>query len=522
MRPSPIEQRVIAEAGLRSVWPAKLRARAQALAADPPRVGRREDLRALPLVTIDGANAKDFDDAVFAEPQGAGWRVIVAIADVSHYVQPGDPLDVEARLRGVSAYFPGFVLPMLPEILSNDLCSLKPAVDRLCLACELRLDAVGNLKSWRFFRGVMRSAARLTYAGVHSAIEAGNAKARRSLDGLLEPVENLYGAWRALAAARRRRQALDLELAETRVRLGPGGEVAGLVRGERHNAHRVIEELMIVANVAAARFLGRARMPALHRVHPPPDADGLEEMRQLFAASGHALSDAASRRPGEINSALRQLEGTPAYEMTALAMLRCLQQARYQPANAGHYGLALKAYTHFTSPIRRYPDLLTHRAIKHLLDGGRGESAPLRGAQLADLGVSCSELERQAEAAMRAAVQAYKLQFLSGCLGDQFEGVVSHGIGKGLFVQLPELGVSGMIPRWRLPARRSRSARRSPARASAGRAGARRSVARRSGVRPAADGGSGMQLYGFTLGQPVSVRIARVDKERGHLDLDLL
>lgn len=494
--PTAIEQRIIAETGLRASWPGKALTHARGIAASPAPSGEREDLRSLPLVTIDGANARDFDDAVFAEPQNGGWRVVVAIADVSHYVRPGDPLDGEARLRGVSVYFPGSVLPMLPEVLSNGLCSLKSGAERLCLACELRLDSGGNLESWRFFRGLMRSAARLTYSGVHSAVEAGNKRARRELGGLLEPVRNLYGAWRSLTAARRRRGALDLELPETVVRVGANGQVLGLERSERHNAHRVIEELMIAANVAAAHYLGRARMPALHRVHSPPDPDGLEELRKLFAGVGGSLSDAVSRSPGEINAALRRLQDNPAYGMVALGMLRCMQQARYQPANIGHYGLALKAYTHFTSPIRRYPDLLAHRAIKHLLDGGRGEAAELRGAQLAGLGVSCSELERRAEAAMRGAVKAYKLRYLSACLGDVFQGVVSNGIGKGLFVELPEVGLSGMIPRWRLPAPRRRGQARG--------------------------GRSGMRLHGFALGQAVSVRVARVDEERGHLDLDLL
>ena len=494
--PSSIEQRIIAESGLRAVWPDKVRKSANRIAAQPQPAGERKDLRDLPLVTIDGVNAKDFDDAVFAEPQGEGWRVIVAIADVSHYVRPGDSLDREAAQRGVSAYFPSCVLPMLPEVLSNDLCSLKPRVDRLCLACEMRLDAGGNLKSWKFSRAVMRSASRLTYSRVHAAIEAGDAKARRELGELLQPVENLYGAWRSLASARGRRGALDVDLAETIVRLGPNGEVKALEQPRRHNAHRVIEELMIAANVATARFLGRARMPALYRVHPRPDAEGLEELRNLFAGVGGSLSDAVSRRPGEINAALRLLQGHPSYEMVAIGMLRCMQQAVYQPANIGHYGLALTSYSHFTSPIRRYPDLLAHRAIKHLLDGGRGEAAPLRGSELARTGQSCSELERQAEAAMRGAVKAYKLRYLSGCLGDTLDAVVSHGTGKGLFVQVPEAGMKGMIPRWRLPPRRGRRRAR----------GERR----------------GQGLHGFTLGQPVKVRIARVDPDRGHLDLDLL
>ena len=494
--PTVIEQRIIAEAGLRARWPGRVRAHAERIAANPAAPGKREDLRALPLVTIDGANARDFDDAVFAEPLGDGWRVLVAIADVSHYVRPGDPLDTEAQLRGVSVYFPGSVLPMLPEALSNDLCSLKSGVERLCLACELRLDSGGNLKSWRFFRALMRSAARLTYSGVHSAIEAGNKKARRKLGELLEPVQNLYGAWRSLAAARRRRGALELELPETVVRLDGKGQVLSLDQSVRHNAHRVVEELMIAANVAAARFLGRARMPSLYRVHSPPDADGLEELRNLFAGVGSSLSDAVGRTPGEINAALQRLQDQPSYGMVALGMLRCMQQARYQPANIGHYGLALKAYTHFTSPIRRYPDLLVHRAIGHLLDGGRGEAAELRGGQLAGLGVSCSELERHAEVAMRGAVKAYKLRYMTARLGDTFEGVVSNGIGKGLFVELPEVGVSGLIPRRRLPASRGR-----------GRGGRDR---------------SGVTLHGFSLGQRVSVRVARVDEERGYLDLDLL
>ena len=494
--PSLIEQRVISEAGLRATWPGRVRKRASGITSRPPSAGKREDLRPVPLVTIDGATARDFDDAVFAEPRGDGWRVIVAIADVSHYVRPGDPIDREAEQRAVSVYFPGSVLPMLPEVLSNDLCSLKPGVDRLCLACEMRLDSRGNLKKWKFFRAIMRSAARLTYSGVHAAIEAGNANARRKLGALLEPVERLYAVWRLLATTRGRRGALEVDLPETRVRLGPDGEAQSMERSERYNAHRVIEELMITANVATARFLGRARMPALYRVHSPPDADGFEELRFLFAGVGHSLSEAAGRNPDEINQALRALRGQPSYETIAVATLRCMQQACYQPANVGHYGLALKSYTHFTSPIRRYPDLLAHRAIKHLIDGGRGEAAPLRGNELARMGLACSERERLAEKAMRAAVKTYKIRYLSRCLGDTLDAVVSHATGKGLFVQVTEVGLNGMIPRWRLPSGRGRGRTRDRQRA--------------------------QRLFGFTPGQPVSVRIARVDEDRGHLDLDLL
>ena len=494
--PTAIEQRVISEAGLRAFWPERVRGLSERIAARPPSAGEREDLRELPLVTIDGTNARDFDDAVFTEPAGAGWRIVVAIADVSHFVRPADSLDREAARRGVSVYFPGSVLPMLPEVLSNDLCSLKPGVDRLCLACDMRLDARGRLKTWRFFRAVMRSAARLTYSGVHAAVEAGNARARRELGALLEPVEQLYAVWRLLSIVRRHRGALEVDLPETLVRLGPNGEVRSMEQGERYNAHRVIEELMIAANVAAARFLARARMPALYRVHSPPDADGFEELRQLFAGVGHPLSEAAGRNPDEINRALRAIRGQTAYETVAVATLRCMQQACYQPANIGHYGLALKSYTHFTSPIRRYPDLLTHRAIKHLIDGGRGEAAPLRGNELVQMGSACSEKERLAEKAMRTAVKAYKLRYLSGCLGDTLDAVVSHATGKGLFVQVPEIGMKGLIPRWRLPARHGRRRTR--------------------------DRQRGRGLHGFALGQQVLVRVARVDEDRGHLDLDLL
>ncbi len=494
--PSLIEQRVISEAGLRATWPGRVRKRANGITSRPPTAGKREDLRSVPLVTIDGATARDFDDAVFAEPHGDGWRVIVAIADVSHYVRPGDPIDREAEQRAVSVYFPGSVLPMLPEVLSNDLCSLKPGVDRLCLVCEMRLDSRGNLKKWKFFRAIMRSAARLTYSGVHAAIEAGNANARRKLGALLEPVERLYAVWRLLATTRGRRGALDVDLPETRVRLGPDGEAQSMERSERYNAHRLIEELMITANVATARFLGRARMPALYRVHSPPDADRFEELRFLFAGAGHSLSEAASRNPDEINQALRAFRGQPSYETIAVATLRCMQQACYQPANVGHYGLALKSYTHFTSPIRRYPDLLVHRAIKHLIDGGRGEAAPLRGNELAQMGLACSERERLAEKAMRAAVKTYKIRYLSRCLGDTLDAVVSHATGKGLFVQVTEVGLNGMIPHRRLPQGRGRGRTRDRQRA--------------------------QRLFGFTPGQPVSVRVARVDEDRGHLDLDLL
>ena len=407
---------------------------AEADAAGPPDAAGREDLRALPLVTIDGADARDFDDAVFAEPTATGHRLIVAIADVAHYVAPGTALDLAARDRGNSVYFPDLVVPMLPETLSTHWCSLRPHEDRACVFAEIAIDRAGNATAHRFARGLMRSAARLTY---EAAQEAQDGRVRLDLPASV--LGNLYAAFAALGAARDARGTLDLDLPERQVILHPNGRVADVRPRPRLASHRLIEEFMIAANVAAARTLLSRRAPALFRTHAPPAAEKLVELRNVLAAMDLTLAPGGSGR--DLDRILRRVAGTDAAPMVNELILRAQSQAIYAPENTGHFGLALPAYTHFTSPIRRYADLLVHRALL-------GE-AP--GTDLAVLGDHLTATERRAQAAEREAMDRYLASFLAGREGDVFAARVSGVTGFGIFVTLPENGASGIVPRRSLP-----------------------------------------------------------------------
>lgn len=433
----------------------------------------RTDLRHLPLVTIDGADARDFDDAVYAEPVAGGWRLIVAIADVSHYVAPGGAIDAEARRRGTSVYFPDRVVPMLPEVLSNELCSLKSGVDRLCMVCDMQVDARGNVKGSTFHRGVMHSHARLTYGAVDSwrrGVGDGDARvagrAATSADiaagvaaggtaevpARVRPVlENLYGVFACLYKARQRRGALDLDLPEIRIRLDAEGAIAGIAARPRNDAQRLIEECMIATNVEAARYLARHKLTTLYRVHAGPEGDKLEELRQLFQGLGIAVAETAGRQPREINRVLGLIRDRPDFPMLATAVLRSMKQAVYQPKNAGHFGLALKAYAHFTSPIRRYPDLLVHRGIGHLLDGGKPAGFPVGIAAAEQLGITTSMQERRAEEATRHVEARCKCLYMQEHVGESLDGVVTGVTHFGLFVMLRELLVDGLIHVTSLP-----------------------------------------------------------------------
>lgn len=412
----------------------------------PPRdKAGRIDLREVPLVTIDGADARDFDDAVYAEPlDDGGWLLLVAIADVSHYVRPGDALDQEALQRGTSVYFPDRVLPMLPPALSNGLCSLNPGVDRLAVVCEMQVSAKGVVTGSRFYRAVMRSRRRLTYAEVQAARD-GDRKLRHRLRGVQAQIDHLYGVYQSLARARRRRGALDLELPETFITLGKDGRIKRLGRHERKDAHRLIEECMVAANVQAARFLRRHRLATLYRVHADPDDEKFETLRVMLQALGIKVSAAARSKPRELNAILGRLRGRPDYLILATALLRTLSQAVYQPANIGHFGLALEHYAHFTSPIRRYPDLLVHRGITHLLAGGKPGAFEHDLAGMQQLGKVCSERERRAEEASRYVEVRYKCAWAKEHIGEVMEGVVSALTHFGLFVTLTEMNVDGLV-----------------------------------------------------------------------------
>jgi ribonuclease R len=405
----------------------------------------RTDLRDTPLVTIDGADARDFDDAVYAEPAGEGWKLIVAIADVAHYVRLDDALDKEAIKRGTSTYFPDQVVPMLPEALSNGLCSLNPDVDRLCLVCEMKVSADGKVEQSKFYKGLMRSHARLTYSDVNEAVCEPTPAAREAHAAVLPHLEDLYKVYKAFEKARSQRGSLDLELPEVRITMGVGNHVENVAPTHRNDAHRLIEECMIAANVQAAKFLHKNKLPSLYRVHPQPELDRFEELRVMLQQLGLKVAAEARTQPRELNKILASLQERPDYPVLATSVLRTLSQAVYQPNNEGHYGLALDAYTHFTSPIRRYPDLLVHRGINHLVEGGKPAGFAYKPADMEALGKTCSMLERQAEAASRHVENRYKCIYIQEHVGGEYDGVVTSVMHFGLFVMLKDFYVEGLI-----------------------------------------------------------------------------
>ena len=431
---------------------------AEAAQAAAPDLDGRADLRALPLLTIDGADARDFDDAVWADPDPApdnpgGWCAVVAIADVAHFVRPGSALDKAAQERGNSAYFPDRVVPMLPEALSADLCSLKQNVDRACLAAHLRVDGEGELLNWRFERALMRSAARLTYDEVQAAAE-------RDGEGLAAPVRAsiaaLYGVYGVLRAARERRGALDLELPEREIALADDGTVARIGFARRHDSHRLIEELMIAANVAAASALEAKRTPCMYRVHDRPDTAKLDVLREFLRSRGIALPRSGALRPDTFNRFLALLENPRDVGIASVMILRAQAQAAYSPRNIGHYGLGLVRYAHFTSPIRRYADLLVHRALIDacgLGPGGLGRTEP---EALERIGTHISSTERRAQAAERDAGDRYCAAYLADRVDAEFPGRIAGVTRFGIFVALDETGAEGLVPGATLGAARPR------------------------------------------------------------------
>ena len=422
---------------------------AQAEAAEPAALDARSDLRALPLVTIDGASARDFDDAVWAEadPDPAnpgGWHILVAIADVAHYVRQDDALDEDARERGNSVYFPDRVVPMLPEALSNGLCSLKPDEDRACLAVHIYLSAEGEIRRHEFTRGLMRSAARLEYGQVQKALDGHPDDTLAPL--MAELVAPLRGAYEALLAARQRRGVLELDLPEREVSFADDGSIARIAEAPRYDSHRLIEEFMIAANVAAAETLEARGGACVYRVHDQPDAAKLEELRDLLAGLGLKLSKSRRITSANINHILAKAAESPNRHLINTLVLRAQARAEYTPSNFGHFGLALERYAHFTSPIRRYADLLVHRALIAAL--GLGEDGLPAGAE-AELGEICTHIsgtERRATAAERDAMDRYAAAYLAAHIGAEFTGRVSGVARFGLFVELDESGADGLVP----------------------------------------------------------------------------
>ncbi|SAY49449.1 Ribonuclease R [Komagataeibacter rhaeticus] len=435
----------VAMLGIPHVFPAEALAQAKAARAVAP--AGRTDLRDMPLVTIDGADARDFDDAIHAEPDGTGFRITVAIADVAWYVRPGSALDNEARLRGNSVYFPDRVIPMLPEDLSNGWCSLRPDEDRGCLFVTMDVAADGSVAHARFGRGIMRSAARLTYEQVQAARDGTPDPGIQSLPaGLLD---SLFGAWRCLTHARARRGTLDLELPERLVRLDDHGRITAIAPRIRLDSHRVVEEFMIAANVAAARCLEGRHLPCLYRIHAPPTPERLESLRRTLDTLGLKLPPVGSLRASDLDHVLQQVRGTDQAALVNELILRAQNQAEYSPDPVGHFGLSLPAYSHFTSPIRRYADLLTHRALLVAigLEPGPGPTHE----QLEETGEAITRTERRAAQAERETLERYAATWLQARVGTVMEAHISSLSRFGIFTVLDATGTSALLPMSALP-----------------------------------------------------------------------
>jgi ribonuclease R len=401
----------------------------------------REDLTKLPLVTIDGETAKDFDDAVYCERQGKGYRLVVAIADVSHYVANNGALDTDARERGNSVYFPRRVIPMLPEKLSNGLCSLNPQVERLCMVCDMAVSATGAIKQYRFYPAVMWSHARLTYTEVAAALYDKDAAALEKVGTLLPFLENLDALYRTLAKAREKRGAIDFETVETHMVFDDHGKIANIVPYERNDAHRVIEECMLAANVCASDFLKEREHPALYRVHEGPTPERLTKLRDFLGTFGLQLTGGDEPQAKDYATLLDKLKNRPDKQLLQTVMLRSLRQAIYSPDNVGHFGLAYESYTHFTSPIRRYPDLLIHRAIKSALAGRHYDP----GGDWEQIGLACSATERRADDATRDVEAWLKCWYMQDRVGETFTGSISSVVPFGIFVALDEVFIEGLV-----------------------------------------------------------------------------
>ena len=401
----------------------------------------RTDLRDLPLVTIDGETAKDFDDAVFAEKTGRGWKLYVAIADVSHYVKSGMALDKDAMDRGNSVYFPRRVIPMLPEKLSNGLCSLNPDQERLAMVCEMDINAQGVIKKYAFYRAVFKSKARLTYTQVWDWL-SGNAKPESAIHKATLPnLQTLHTLFKVLLKARHKRGAIDFETTETMMVFNDQGKIDNIVPVHRNDAHRIIEECMLAANVCAASFLEESKHPCLYRVHQGPTPTKLENLRRFLQEFGLGLPGGDKPTAKDYAVLLEKIKERPDAELLQTTMLRSLSQAVYSPDNQGHFGLSYERYAHFTSPIRRYPDLLIHRSIKTVLDGT--EYKP--GGSWEEIGEHCSMTERRADEATRDVDKWLKCYYMRDRIGEEFSGTVSSVVAFGVFVALDSVYVEGLV-----------------------------------------------------------------------------
>ncbi len=458
----------------------------------------RVDLRDVPLVTIDGEDARDFDDAVYCEKTDDGWRLVVAIADVSHYVGTDSALDYDARQRGNSVYFPEQVIPMLPEKLSNDLCSLNPHVDRLCFACEVYIDAHGNLGEYRFFEAIMRSKARLTYTEVAAILVDKIPAVIDKYRSLIDELEELYALSQALRGRRMADGTIDFELPETKIVFDEQRKIERIEPLERNDAHKLIEECMLAANACAADMLLTHSAAGLYRVHDKPDPLKIEDIKKFLTEFGLTLGGGGHPRPGDYQAVVAQCAGAPHAHIVQTALLRSLKQATYSAQNSGHFALGFDRYAHFTSPIRRYPDLWVHRVIKQLLDGvvsdTPGDEPDVELEQIAD---HCSVTERRADEATRDVVQWLKAEYMLDRIGEQFSGVISGVTNFGIFVELSAVYVEGLV---HVTGLGNDYFHFDPAR--------HRLTGERSGVT-------------YSLGDPLEVKVVRVDLDSAKIDFEL-
>ena len=436
------------------VFPSAVEKQLKKWAEDVPEEAKRGrvDLRDLPLVTIDGEDARDFDDAVFCQKQGKGWKLWVAIADVSYYVRPKSALDTEAYNRGNSVYFPNRVVPMLPEKLSNGLCSLNPQVDRLCMVCEITLSAKGKMTDYRFYEAVMNSHARLTYNKVAKILEKDTALCERYAS-LVPHLQDLHDMYQALVKARQQRGAIEFETIESKFIFNALGRIERIEPVVRNDAHKIIEECMILANIASANFMEKHQEPALYRIHAVPSEEKLMAFRSFLAECGLSLSGGNKPTPTDYAQLLEQIKQRPDHELIQTMLLRSMSQAVYSADNIGHFGLALEEYAHFTSPIRRYPDLTLHRGIKYLLAKQKGSKRKTTDTggyhyQLDEMdvfGAHCSSTERRADDATREVADWLKCEYMQDHVGEEFDGVISSVTGFGFFVRLNDLFIDGLV-----------------------------------------------------------------------------
>lgn len=504
--------------GIPSVWPQEVIAEAAVLPAEVAEGDKlnRVDVRDQPFVTIDGEDARDFDDAVLCERRRGGWRLCVAIADVSHYVKVNSALDMEARSRGNSVYFPDYVVPMLPEALSNGLCSLNPHVDRLCMVCEMTISDEGKITGYQFYEGVMHSHARLTYTKVGEILTGeGDAAAalREEYKSVVPQLESLHELYKCLRIARDERGAIDFETVETRIQFNAERKIERIIPVKRNDAHKLIEECMLCANVCSAKFLEKHNLVGLYRVHEGPTEQKLTNLREFLAELGLGLAGGSEPTSADYQHLMRSIQERSDTHMIQTVMLRSLRQAMYQVENRGHFGLGYEAYTHFTSPIRRYPDLLVHRAIRSIVRNDaptthvrRVEGAevipqrniyPYSPSDMLVFGEQCSLTERRADEATRDVVSWLKCEYLRDQVGAVFAGHISSVTGFGLFVELNDLYVEGLVHITALPHDYYRFE-----------AAQHRLVGERT-----------RKVYG--LGDELMVRVVRVDLENRKIDFEL-